>query len=95
MKQSFWRIDKEHTVLEGPEQLLGMKLEHALEIFKQGFGDFTIEIQKQPFIRIKRRKNYKDVVETAKKHGSDHELIQPDKNIDTNERYSDLLPKVS
>lgn len=45
------------------------------------------EIQKQPFIGIKRRKNYKDVVETAKKHGSDHELIQPDKNIDTNERY--------
>ena len=45
------------------------------------------EIQKQPFIAVKRRKNFQDVVETSKKHGENYDLIQPDKNIDTNERY--------
>ena len=43
--------------------------------------------QLQPFMTVKRRKNVSEVVETAKKHGENWDLIKPDKEVDSNEKY--------
>ncbi len=46
------------------------------------------QLQMQPWFAIRRRKDFNEVVETAKKRGKDWDKIEPDSQQDPNERYA-------
>lgn len=45
------------------------------------------ELQKQPFIILRKREDFKDVQEESKEYGDDWDKIQPDKEADEDEKY--------